>query len=93
MLRINYAESSFVVRGMSEAASCAEREKQNKTIKTSAKLMKTQVLHQLSDLCDILSPSLWGRLTCIAVGAEAIEEAEQRNPVSPPSLPSLGTWT
>lgn len=93
MLRINYAESSFVIRGMSEAASCTEKNpKQNhkNRCKTNEDTSPAPVVR-----CFVTSshPSLWARLTCVAVGAEAIAEAGQRKPLSPPSLPSLGTWT
>lgn len=95
MLRINYAESSFVIRGMSEGASCTGKKKiQNKPIKIDGELMKIQALHQFSVTLSVISSpvSLWARLTCVAIDAEAIAEAEERKPVSPPCIPSLGTW-
>lgn len=49
-MRINYAESSFVIRDMSEGASGIKKKKtnQNKPIKIDAKVMKIQALHQFA---------------------------------------------
>jgi len=36
--------------------------------------------------------SLWARLSCVAIDAEVIAEAEERKPISPLCVSSLGTW-
>lgn len=61
MLGINYAESSFVIRGMSEGASClgGGGEIQNKPIKIVAKLMKIQALHQFSVTLAVAKSQSW----------------------------------
>lgn len=91
MLRINYAESSLVIRGMSEAASCTQKNsKQNhkNRCKTNEDTSPAPVGRPFVTSSH---PSLRATLTCVAIDAEAIAEAEQRKPLSPPSLPSLGT--
>lgn len=93
MLIINYEESSFVIRGTSEAASCTEKSPKKihkNRCKTNEDTSPAPVVRAFVTSFHL---SLWARLTRVAVGSEAIAEAEQREPVSPPRLPSLGTWT
>ena len=56
--------------------------------------MKIHALHQFSVTLPVTSSpvSLWARLTRVAIDAEAIAQAEERKPVSPLCIPSLGTW-
>lgn len=56
--------------------------------------MTTQALCQFSVILAVTpSPvSLWAGLTHVARDAEAIAEAEERKPISPLSIPSLGMW-
>lgn len=58
MLRINYAESSFVIRGMSEGASCTGKKKNPKQThknrwRTNEDTSPAPVLSHF--VCDILS--------------------------------------
>lgn len=78
---------------MSEAASHTEKNpKQNykNRCKTNEDWSPAPVVRSFVTSSHLL---LWARLTCVAVGAEAIAEAEQRKSSPSPCLPSLGMWT